>query len=59
MTVHALKEQISSMTGMPANKQKMSLSSGLILKNSATLAFYNVRSGDVVSVGAKERGGRK
>lgn len=57
-TLGALKERIASAVGLPANKQKLSGRAGFF-KDNLTLAYYNVGPGDVVSLGLRERGGRK
>jgi len=51
-----LKEQLG---GMPPNKQKLKTINVPILKDQHSLAFYNIADGAVVSLGVKERGGRK
>ena len=58
-TVSAIKEQLAAQTGMAAGKQKLTTSSGLAMKNSVTLAYYNLISGSVLTLATKERGGRK
>ncbi|KAJ3035287.1 splicing factor 3a, subunit 1 [Rhizophlyctis rosea] len=59
LTVSQLKEQIAGASGMAASKQKLVDARGKTMNNSATLAFYNLREGEKVVVGVKERGGRK
>jgi splicing factor 3A subunit 1 len=59
LTVSGLKEQIAQQTGLTAGKQKLTTSTGLVMKNSVTLAYYNLVSGSVLSLSTKERGGRK
>ncbi|KAJ3410937.1 splicing factor 3a, subunit 1 [Chytridiales sp. JEL 0842] len=59
MTVSALKERIAALTGIPGSKQKLTLPSGLPLKNTATAAYYNLTNNIVLTLGARERGGRK
>jgi hypothetical protein len=41
---------------MPANKQKLKLDSGPILKDAATLASYNMADGTTLQLGVRERG---
>lgn len=57
-TVGSLKEKIATDISLPANKQKLTFLAN-VLKDSASLAFYNVGPGETVSLGLKERGGRK
>ncbi len=58
-TVSALKEQLATQTGMAVGKQKLMTAGGLAMKNSVSLAYYNLVSGAVLSLATKERGGRK
>ena len=44
---------------MPQNKQKLKAPGISILKDGNSLAYYNIRPGTAVSLGMKERGGRK
>ena len=57
-TTGQLKEVIAAQIGLPANKQKLNGKAGFF-KDSMTLAHYNVGAGDVVTLGLRERGGRK
>lgn len=57
-TTGALKERISRALGVPASKQKLSGRAGFF-KDNLTLAFYNVGPGELVTLGLKERGGRR
>ncbi|KAJ3112695.1 hypothetical protein HDU96_004292 [Phlyctochytrium bullatum] len=59
VAVSQLKEHIATLVAIPANKQKLSLPSGVLLKNNVSLAFYNLRSGDVLHLSLKDRGGKK
>ncbi|CAK8680307.1 splicing factor 3A subunit 1-like [Clavelina lepadiformis] len=56
--VSVIKAKIHEATGMPAGKQKLQMD-GLFIKDSNSLAFYNMASGALVSLQVKERGGRK
>eukprot|EP00002_Diphylleia_rotans_P016467 TRINITY_DN3202_c0_g2_i1.p1 TRINITY_DN3202_c0_g2~~TRINITY_DN3202_c0_g2_i1.p1 ORF type:complete len:687 (+),score=204.19 TRINITY_DN3202_c0_g2_i1:44-2104(+) len=56
-TIKIVKDQIATQLNFPANKQKLALGS-VFLKDEPTLAYYNVASGAVLSLGVKERGGR-
>ncbi|TPX70010.1 hypothetical protein SpCBS45565_g02112 [Spizellomyces sp. 'palustris'] len=58
-TVSALKERIAEKTSMASSKQKLTTPTGLAMKNTATLAYYNLQSGAVVGLSTKERGGGK
>nr|CAB3265999.1 splicing factor 3A subunit 1-like [Phallusia mammillata] len=56
--VSVIKAKIHEATGMPAGKQKLQLD-GLFIKDSNSLAFYNMTGGSMISLQVKERGGRK
>jgi len=59
-TVSDLKDMISSeLSGLPPSKQKISLKGVGFLKDHLTLAKYNIRSGQMLLLGLKERGGRR
>ena len=69
-SVQTLKERLSSqLNNMPPNKMKLQFAAGTgsgvtaggthLNKDDATLAFYNVPNGATLSVGVKERGGKK
>jgi len=60
-TVQSLKEKLSAqLNHMPANKMKMAVTGGAHLnKDDLTLAFYNVTNGATITIGIKERGGKK
>lgn len=57
-TVGSLKEKIAGEIQLPANKQKLSGKAGF-LKDNLSLAYYNVASGESLSLSIRERGGRK
>jgi len=57
-SVAVVKSRVHDETGMPPGKQKL-LFDGLFLKDSNSLAFYNVTPGSVFQLQVKERGGRK
>ncbi|OIT32961.1 putative splicing factor 3a subunit 1 [Nicotiana attenuata] len=57
-TIGSLKENISGEIQLPANKQKLSGKAGF-LKDNLSLAYYNVASGETLTVSLRERGGRK
>ncbi|RUS25187.1 splicing factor 3A subunit 1-like protein [Jimgerdemannia flammicorona] len=55
--VSTLKDRIQTQIGMPAARQKLTLpDSNTVMKNTASLAYYNLREGSVVVLGLKERG---
>lgn len=56
--VSVIKAKIAESLGMPAGKQKLQLD-GLFIKDSNTLAFYNLTKTSTVHLQLKERGGRK
>jgi len=58
-TITNVKEKIKEVLGMPPNKQKLKGPHISILKDTQTLAYYNVTPGTVLVLGIKERGGRK
>jgi splicing factor 3A subunit 1 len=57
-SVSVIKAKVFDVTGMQAGKQKLQLE-GMFLKDSNTLAFYNITPMSVVQLQLKERGGRK
>lgn len=57
-TVGSLKEKISGEIQLPANKQKLSGKAGF-LKDNMSLAYYNVGTGETLTLSLRERGGRK
>lgn len=59
-TVSQLKDKITEQCGMPGKKMKINFLNGAFLnKDSATLAFYNVRPDAQFQLGVRERGRRK
>lgn len=56
--VSVIKVKIHEVTSMPPGKQKLQLD-GMFIKDSNSLAFYNITPNSVVSLQLKERGGRK
>ncbi|XP_015590323.1 splicing factor 3A subunit 1 [Cephus cinctus] len=57
-TVATMKARIHEQTGMPPGKQKLQYE-GMFFKDSNTLAYYNLSSGNAINLLPKERGGRK
>lgn len=57
-TVSSVKTKIHELTGMPVGKQKLQLQ-GIFLKDSNSLAFYNMTNATTLALQVKERGGRK
>ncbi|XP_031494405.1 probable splicing factor 3A subunit 1 [Nymphaea colorata] len=57
-TVSSLKEKIAGEIQLPANKQKLSGKAGF-LKDNLSLAYYNIGTGEVLTLALRERGGRK
>lgn len=57
-SIAVVKSKVHEETGMPPGKQKIQLE-GLFLKDSNSLAFYNILPGTVLQLHIKERGGRK
>ncbi|NP_001135217.1 splicing factor 3A subunit 1 isoform X1 [Salmo salar] len=56
--VSVIKVKIHEATGMPAGKQKLQYE-GIFIKDSNSLAYYNINNGSVIHLALKERGGRK
>jgi splicing factor 3A subunit 1 len=56
--VSVIKAKVSTEFGMPSGKQKLQIGS-IFVKDSNSLAFYNICGSSVVQLGLKERGGRK
>ncbi|XP_040207955.1 splicing factor 3A subunit 1 isoform X2 [Rana temporaria] len=56
--VSVIKVKIHEATGMPAGKQKLQYD-GIFIKDSNSLAYYNMQSGATIHLALKERGGRK
>jgi splicing factor 3A subunit 1 len=57
-TIGSVKERIATEIALAANKQKLSGRAGF-LKDNLSLAYYNIGPAEVLSLGFKERGGRK
>lgn len=57
-TIKSLKEKIAGEVQLAANKQKLS-SQAHFLKDNLSLAYYNIGPGDILTLGLKERGGRR
>ncbi|XP_028853017.1 splicing factor 3A subunit 1 [Denticeps clupeoides] len=56
--VSVIKVKIHEATGMPAGKQKLQYE-GIFIKDSNSLAYYNMNNGSIIHLALKERGGRK
>ncbi|XP_073486988.1 splicing factor 3A subunit 1 isoform X2 [Aquarana catesbeiana] len=56
--VSVIKVKIHEATGMPAGKQKLQYD-GIFIKDSNSLAYYNMQNGATIHLALKERGGRK
>uniref|UniRef100_A0AAQ5YQA7 Splicing factor 3A subunit 1 n=1 Tax=Amphiprion ocellaris TaxID=80972 RepID=A0AAQ5YQA7_AMPOC len=56
--VSVIKVKIHEATGMPAGKQKLQYE-GIFIKDSNSLAYYNMSNGSIIHLALKERGGRK
>ncbi|TRY62231.1 hypothetical protein DNTS_024370 [Danionella cerebrum] len=56
--VSVIKVKIHEATGMPAGKQKLQYE-GIFIKDSNSLAYYNMNNGALIHLALKERGGRK
>jgi splicing factor 3A subunit 1 len=56
--ISVIKTQINDQLGIPPGKQKLQYE-GMFIKDSSSLAFYNVGNGSTIVMGLKERGGRK
>ena len=59
LSVKVLKQLLSPKVGLAANKQKLQVDPIGFLKDNLSLAHYNLSEDSILSVGAKERGGRK
>ncbi|OVA12110.1 SWAP/Surp [Macleaya cordata] len=57
-TIGSLKERIAEELQLPAKKQKLSGQAGF-LKDNLSLAYYNIGAGESLTLGLRERGGRK
>ena len=59
-TVKELKEQLSAHVGeMPASKQQLKHPALSFLKDSLSLAHFNIQSGTELALVLKQRGGRR
>ncbi|GAM22402.1 hypothetical protein SAMD00019534_055770 [Acytostelium subglobosum LB1] len=58
-TISTLKEKVKETIGIAPNKQKLKAPGLSILKDQNTIAYYNLKTGTTISLGLKERGGRK
>ncbi|XP_035224925.1 splicing factor 3A subunit 1-like isoform X2 [Stegodyphus dumicola] len=56
--VSVIKAKIHESIGMPPGKQKLQLD-GMFIKDSNSLAYYNLSTNSIVALQVKERGGRK
>lgn len=57
-TILNVKEKIANELALPANKQKLN-SHLLFLKDNLSLAHYNIGPSETLTLGLRERGGRK
>lgn len=58
-TIHEVKMRIQRETSIPVPRQRLTTPGLPPLKNQSSIAAYNLQDGAVLSVGFKERGGRK
>ena len=58
-SVTDVKKMIMQATGLAVNKQKISTPALGFFKDNASLAYYNIVPGGSLTLGLKERGGRK
>ncbi|KYQ92784.1 ubiquitin domain-containing protein [Tieghemostelium lacteum] len=58
-TVTVLKDYIKDKISMPPNKQKLKAPGFPILKDSFTMAYYNLTNNSIVTLAQKERAGKK
>jgi len=56
--VSVIKSKINEQIGLAAGKQKLQYE-GMFIKDSNTLAYYNMIEGSIIQLALKERGGRK
>lgn len=56
--ISSLKLKIQDLTNLPSGKQKL-VHEGIFVKDSQSLASYNLMNGSVIQLQLKERGGRK
>ena len=60
VTVKELKEELAKhLTGLGANKIKLTHVKHGVLKDAMTVAYYNFQKGENLIAGIKERGGKK
>ncbi|XP_048747370.2 splicing factor 3A subunit 1-like [Ostrea edulis] len=57
-TISVMKAKLNESLGIPAGKQKLQYE-GIFVKDSNSLAYYNVIQGGTIALQLKERGGRK
>lgn len=57
-SIAVMKAKLNESLGLPAGKQKLQYD-GIFMKDSNSLAYYNINKGAVISLQLKERGGRK
>jgi len=58
-TATTIKEKVKNAIGVPPNKQKLKASNLPFMKDKETVAAYNLLNGATLSLGIKERGGKK
>ena len=56
--VSVIKSKINEQLGLAPGKQKLQYE-GIFIKDSNTLAFYNMLEGSIIQLALKERGGKK
>lgn len=56
--VSVIKSKINEQIGLAPGKQKLQYE-GIFIKDSNTLAFYNIVEGSIIQLALKERGGKK
>ena len=56
--VSVIKSKINEQLGLAPGKQKLQYE-GIFIKDSNTLAFYNMMEGSIIQLALKERGGKK
>ena len=58
-TIGHFKGRLADVLGLPANKQKLSREIVGFMRDELTLAHYNIAPDVILTLGLKERGGRK
>lgn len=58
-TVAEVKVRLEAQLGLAASKQKLTAPTAGVLKDNLSLAYYNLRSGGVLALSLKARGGQK